>query len=330
MCKDCGCGQPGRTRIDGVPAEEYDTPLASDQGRDDRASQRHSHSHTHSHRHAHGHGHGEIHEHEHVHAHEHEHAHEHQPGDEADHHHEHDEPHAHEHGGGVHEHGHGHQTVTLNQPVLAANDRLAERNRGYFQALGLLVLNVVSSPGSGKTTLIQQTLARIGRRLRAGVIVGDLETDNDARRLREAGARAVQITTGTLCHLEAGMIARALTVLDARSLDVLIIENVGNLVCPAAFDLGEGLRTVVLSVTEGEDKPLKYPPIFSGADAIVVSKTDLAEAVGVQMELLRSNIRRASPRAQVFEVSAKTGAGMDAWCDFIERRRPQPSGAGGG
>jgi hydrogenase nickel incorporation protein HypB len=209
----------------------------------------------------------------------------------------------------------------VNQPVLSANDRVAERNRGYFQALGLLAMNVVSSPGSGKTALIQQTVTRLGSRLRAGVIVGDLETDNDARRLREAGARAVQITTGTLCHLEAGMVARALTTLDPRSLDVLIIENVGNLVCPAAFDLGEALRVVLLSVTEGEDKPLKYPPIFSAADVVIVSKMDLADAVGIQMDTLRANIRRASPRAQVFELSARTGAGIDAWCDFIVGRR---------
>jgi hydrogenase nickel incorporation protein HypB len=209
----------------------------------------------------------------------------------------------------------------MNQPILAANDRVAERNRGYFKALGVLVMNVVSSPGSGKTTLIQQTVTRLGAKLRTGVIVGDLETDNDARRLREAGARAVQITTGTLCHLEAGMIARALTSLDLRSMDLLIIENVGNLVCPASFDLGEEMRVVLLSVTEGEDKPLKYPPIFSTADAVIVSKVDLAEAVGVQMDSLRANIRRASPRAKIFELSAKTGAGIDEWCEYLGQRK---------
>jgi hydrogenase nickel incorporation protein HypB len=219
--------------------------------------------------------------------------------------------------------------VAVHQPLLAANDRLAERNRGYFRALGLLTINVVSSPGSGKTTLIQETVARLGSGCRAGVIVGDLETDNDARRLRAAGARAVQITTGTLCHLEAGMIARALAALDPRSLELLIIENVGNLVCPAAFDLGEDLRVVLLSVTEGEDKPLKYPPMFSTADVVIVTKLDLAAAAGVELAALRHHIQRASPRAQVFEVSARTGAGMEPWCEFLlERRRGLGVGPG--
>jgi hydrogenase nickel incorporation protein HypB len=315
-----------------VPAEEIASPLLDEAGAG--ASVVHTHAHTHQHAHDHSHEHAHPHAHDHSHGHEdghahqhvHEHAHEHshEAGREQDHHHDHDHGHAHEHGGGgvhEHQHGSGHQVVMMNQPVLAANDRVAERNRGYFKALGLLVLNVVSSPGSGKTTLIQQTVARLGSKVPTGVIVGDLETDNDARRLREAGARAVQITTGTMCHLEAGMIARALTALDPRSLEVLIIENVGNLVCPAAFDLGEELRVVLLSVTEGEDKPLKYPPIFSAADAVIVSKMDLAEAVGVQMEPLRANIRRASPRAKIFELSAKTGVGLEAWCDFLGERR---------
>ena len=322
MCQDCGCGKPGPTRIDGVPAEEIASPLLDTAGAG--AALAHRHPHTHTHAHAHDHAGGQEHSHGHAHEHEHEHEHSHEAGHELDHHHDHESAHAHEHGGGpdhahehTHAHGSGHQVVLVNQPVLAANDRVAERNRGYFKALGLLVMNVVSSPGSGKTTLIQQTVARLGSRVRTGVIVGDLETDNDARRLRESGARAVQITTGTLCHLEAGMIARALTALDPRALDVLIIENVGNLVCPAAFDLGEELRVVVLSVTEGEDKPLKYPPIFHAADVVIVSKVDLAEAVGISMELLRANIRRASPRAKVFELSGRTGAGIEAWCDFI-------------
>jgi hydrogenase nickel incorporation protein HypB len=157
------------------------------------------------------------------------------------------------------------------------------------------------------------------------VIVGDLETDNDARRFRAVGARAVQVTTGTLCHLEADMIARALSQLDCRALDVVLVENVGNLVCPASFDLGEDLRVVLLSVTEGEDKPLKYPPIFHGAQVVVVNKMDLAEACEFDRDAALASIRRVSPHAVIFEVSAKTGAGMDAWCDFLVAQR---SGAG--
>jgi hydrogenase nickel incorporation protein HypB len=269
--------------------------------------------HRHPHTHSHAHGPGETHDHEHVHV----------PGHEGDHDHEHHHgDHDHHHATAAaepppHSHDPTHQTLVLNQPILAANDRVAERNRGFFKALRLSVLNVVSSPGSGKTTLIQQTVTRLAPSLRIGVIVGDLETDNDARRLKEAGATAVQITTGTLCHLEAGMIARALTALDPRALDVLIIENVGNLVCPATFDLGEDTRVVLLSVTEGEDKPLKYPPIFSTADAVVLSKIDLAEAAGARLDLLRTNVRRASPRATIFELSAKTGAGLDPWCAWL-------------
>jgi hydrogenase accessory protein HypB len=153
----------------------------------------------------------------------------------------------------------------VRRSILDKNDRLAERNRGFFRARGLLVLNVLSSPGSGKTTLLRETIRRLGSRLKTGVIVGDLATDNDARRLGEAGATAVQITTGTVCHLEAEMVARALKQLDLTGVGLLVIENVGNLVCPASYDLGEDLRVVLLSVTEGEDKPLKYPPMFQSA-----------------------------------------------------------------
>jgi hydrogenase nickel incorporation protein HypB len=207
--------------------------------------------------------------------------------------------------------------LDVNQAVLAQNDRHAERNRGAFQALGLAVLNVVSSPGAGKTTLLQKTLENLSGRLRAGVIVGDLATENDARRLRQSGAPVVQVTTGTLCHLEAEMVAEAMKQFDLRNLDLLIIENVGNLVCPASFDLGESLRVALLSTTEGEDKPSKYPPIFHNADAVVLTKTDLAEAVEFDRALALSNLRRASPRATLFETSAKTGAGLEVWCDYL-------------
>jgi hydrogenase nickel incorporation protein HypB len=201
--------------------------------------------------------------------------------------------------------------------LLEKNDRIAERNRGFFQAKKLLVLNVVSAPGSGKTTLIRETAARLAGRLRVGVITGDLATDHDAARLRELGIPVVQVTTGTLCHLDAEMVARAAAQLDLDQLDLLVIENVGNLVCPADFDLGETLRVVLLSVTEGEDKPLKYPPLFHSADVAVVTKVDLGKAAEFDRDLALANLRRVSHHAKLFEVSAKTAQGLDAWLDFL-------------
>jgi hydrogenase nickel incorporation protein HypB len=247
----------------------------------------------------------------------------------------HDAGHEHHH----HEHEHGdeegegmqHRTLELRHSILEKNDRAAERNRGFFRARGLLAINFLSSPGSGKTTLIGETIRRLAPRLKAGVIVGDLATDNDAQRLRESGAPVVQITTGTVCHLEAEMVGRALKQLDLRNLNLLIIENVGNLVCPASYDLGEDLRIVLLSVTEGEDKPLKYPPMFQSADVVIISKIDLAEACGYDRDTALANIRRAAPKAKVFETSAKTGQGLDAWREFLlqqqqERKALDPLG----
>jgi hydrogenase nickel incorporation protein HypB len=239
-----------------------------------------------------------------------------------------EEDHHHAHGGGhhhPHELGYSHdhppeparETVAVQRSLLEKNDRLAERNRGFFRAKKLLVLNVLSSPGSGKTALIQQTAAGLRGRLRLGVIVGDLATDNDAARLRSSGVPVVQITTGTVCHLEAEMVARAAEKLDLDALDVLIIENVGNLVCPADYDLGEDLRVVLLSVTEGEDKPLKYPPVFHSASVAVITKSDLGAAAGFDRTAALANLQRISHHAQVFELSAKTGEGMAAWLDFL-------------
>ncbi len=236
------------------------------------------------------------------------------------HDHEHGHAHPHEHG---HDHSHEHgasRELSLNLSLMEKNDRLAERNRGYFQAKKLLVLNVVSSPGSGKTTLLRETAARLAGKLRVGVIVGDLATDNDAARLRTAGVPVIQITTGTVCHLDAEMVARAAEQLDTDNLDLLIIENVGNLVCPADYDLGETLRVVMLSTTEGEDKPLKYPPMFHSAQVVIVTKGDMAAAAGFDRKQALANLNKISHHATLFEVSAKTGEGMKEWVEFLAQR----------
>ena len=225
--------------------------------------------------------------------------------------------HSHEHGH-AHAHEHGHPPPTRTLPVqksaLELNQRLADQNRGWFRAKGLKVFNLLSSPGSGKTALLERTLRDVPR---AAAIVGDLQTENDAVRLRASGAQAIQITTGATCHLDAHMVAHALDKLDVSGLATLFIENVGNLVCPASYDLGEAKRVVLLSVTEGEDKPLKYPVIFRNADLVLVTKTDLAAAVGFDREKALASIRQTAPRAQILEVSAKTGAGCDAWLAWL-------------
>ncbi|MGE3821682.1 MAG: hydrogenase nickel incorporation protein HypB [Isosphaeraceae bacterium] len=211
------------------------------------------------------------------------------------------------------------RTLPVGEAILSRNRRAAQRNRERFHQAGLSSVNVLSSPGSGKTELIRRTLIEFGPR-RAAVIVGDLATDNDARRLQETGAPAIQVSTGTICHLEAEMVARAADALNLEELDLLIIENVGNLVCPASHDLGEDLRVVLLSVTEGEDKPLKYPVVFLSADVVLLSKIDLADAVGFDRERALQNLRKAAPRATVIEVSARTGQGMTRWLDHLRDR----------
>lgn len=188
-------------------------------------------------------------------------------------------------------------------PALALNQRHADQNRGWFRAKGLKVFNLLSSLGSGKTALLERTLRKIPH---AAAIVGDLQTENDADRLRASGAQVIQITTGATCHLDAHMVMHALEKLDPAGLKILFIENVGNLVCPASYDLGEDRRVVLLSVTEGEDKPLKYPVIFHHADLVLITKMDLAEAVGFDREKAMASIRQAAPQAHILEISAKT------------------------
>jgi hydrogenase nickel incorporation protein HypB len=215
--------------------------------------------------------------------------------------------------------GPGPRVVQVQKSLMAHNDGVAAANRSAFRAS--LVLNVVSSPGSGKTALLERTVRDLAGELRLAIVVGDLETDNDALRLHAAGAPSVQIVTGTVCHLEAEMVARAVEQLDLEAVDVLVIENVGNLVCPAAWDLGEDLRVTLLSVTEGEDKPLKYPRIFKDADAVVINKIDIAEAVGFDRERALASVRQVAPGARLFELSARTGAGMAPWLDYLREHR---------
>ena len=278
MCKDCGCNIVGEVRIDGRQDPHDSAGLA---GLNPPSLGPHEPDHDHSHPH------------------------------------DHDHPHTHPHPHDDPSEG-DRRTVSVHQAILAKNDRLAERNRGYFKAKGLFVLNVLSSPGSGKTAFIEWTVADIGDRLRVGVIAGDLETDNDARRLRARGVPTVQITTGNVCHLEAEMVAHAMEQMPLDGLDVLVIENVGNLVCPASYDLGEDVRVVLLSVTEGEDKPLKYPVMFRTAQVVVVNKMDIAEAVGFDRDAALRNIRRVAPEATILEVSARTGQGMAQWYAYLE------------
>jgi hydrogenase nickel incorporation protein HypB len=214
------------------------------------------------------------------------------------------------------------RVLEIRQRVLSKNDELARRLRDRFRAHGLFTLNLVSSPGTGKTRLLEETLARlVAHGLRPAALVGDLATDNDAQRLMRSGVPVRQILTAGRCHLEAEMIASHLEGWDLAAFDILFIENVGNLVCPSSYDLGEDVRIVMLSVTEGEDKPLKYPSLFNSADLAVVTKLDLAEACETDLRAMGDNLQAIRPGIRVFHTSAKTGAGMDEWIGFLVEER---------
>ena len=214
--------------------------------------------------------------------------------------------------------------VEVRQNVLKQNDIVARELRHRFHDAGVCVVSLVSSPGSGKTAFLESTLTLMRPNYRVAELVGDLATDNDAARLARSEAPVRQITTGTLCHLEAAMVRDALEGWDLDQLDFLFIENVGNLVCPASYDVGEDMRVVLLSVTEGEDKPLKYPTIFNTADLAVLTKMDLAEAVEFDLAAADSNIQRVRPGMPVLRVSSKNGAGMDEWLRFLASARQTP------
>jgi hydrogenase nickel incorporation protein HypB len=294
MCTVCGCGK-GETKIDGG---ELHT---------------HADGTTHSHAHGaaeHGHDHDHDHGHEHGHHHHHDHAH--------------DAAHGHDHlhygHGAAHSHAPGlsqERMVTIERNILDKNNTFARGNRRQFEERGIFALNLVSSPGSGKTTLLVETIKRLAGDLRVAVIEGDQQTTNDAERIRATGTRAVQINTGKGCHLDASQVEHALSHLAPTDDSVLFIENVGNLVCPSAFDLGEAHKVVVLSVTEGEDKPLKYPDMFAAASLMVLNKVDLLPYLEFDVSKAVEAARRVNPAIAVLQVSATKGLGMDAWLDWI-------------
>jgi hydrogenase nickel incorporation protein HypB len=221
----------------------------------------------------------------------------------------------------------GPRLLEVRQNVLKQNDVVARTLRARFCDQGIFVVSLVSSPGTGKTSFLESALRLLRARFRVAALVGDLATDNDAARLARSGAPVKQITTGTLCHLEAAMVESSLEDWNTGVLDFLFIENVGNLVCPSSYDLGENLRVVLLSVTEGEDKPLKYPTIFNGADVAVITKVDLARAVEFDETAALKNIQAVRPGMQIFKVSAKTGAGMDQFLNFIVQQREHAAAA---
>jgi len=237
--------------------------------------------------------------------------------DKENHHHSHesnDPDHHHHHG------EHHHHKIKVEQDILSKNNLIAERNRGYFEALDIFVLNMVSSPGSGKTSLIEQTISQLGDERKFYVVEGDQQTSNDARRIQKAGGEAIQINTGNACHLDANMINKASRQLELQKKSILIIENVGNLICPALFDLGEKKRVLLFSVSEGSDKPEKYPTIFHTSDVCIINKTDLLPYVDFDLERAKKIALQVNPAMQFFELSAKTGEGMPEWYDWLRSK----------
>jgi len=243
-------------------------------------------------------------------------------GDDHHHHHDHDHPHDHSHEHGDHSgYATGTERVLVLERIFDENDQTAAANRRDFDAAGLTAVNLMSSPGAGKTSLLRRTLERLHDRLRIGIVEGDIETSIDADRLSGFGAAVALINTadgfGGECHLDAPMVRSALPRLPLADLDLLIIENVGNLVCPAEFDVGAHARAMVYSVTEGEEKPLKYPVMFRSTDLVVVNKIDLIPHLDYDLDLFYANLEKVNPGVRVIEASARTGEGVDAWCDWL-------------
>ena len=352
MCTTCGCGA-GETRIEGEHDHDHAHQHEHEHVAADGTVYRHVHAHTthshaqgHTHVHRHADGSEHVHEHEHTgeHGHGHEgHVHAHRHADGTVHSHQHGHGHGDLHDydhGETHEHVHAEadlidfgtgpagahapgmtqaKMVQIERSILSKNNDYAAGNRVRFDELGVFALNLVSSPGSGKTTLLIRTIESLKGRLPVAVVEGDQQTSFDAERIRSTGARAIQINTGKGCHLDAHMVGRALDQLGLEEGSALMIENVGNLVCPAAFDLGEAHKVVILSVTEGEDKPLKYPDMFRAASVMLLNKVDLLPHLTFNAKLAIEYARRVNPELKVIHTSSTTGEGFDEWLAWIEQ-----------
>ena len=290
MCTTCGCGA-GDVKIDG-----------------------HDHHHGEDHEHGHEHVHADGTRHSHGHGHDGDHAHDHDHGHGAGHDHQHRYAPVHSHAPGVSQK----RMVQIEQDILAKNNAYAKQNRERLAARGIFTLNLVSSPGSGKTTLLCKTIEMLNGKASVAVIEGDQQTSQDAERIRATGAPAIQINTGKGCHLDAHMVGHAMEKLDLCEDSLLMVENVGNLVCPAAFDLGEAHKVVILSVTEGEDKPIKYPDMFRAATLMLLNKCDLLPYLSFKVDAAIEFARRVNPGIEVIQVSATTGQGMDEWLKWLE------------
>ncbi|MDE2441014.1 MAG: hydrogenase nickel incorporation protein HypB [Betaproteobacteria bacterium] len=337
MCTVCGCGA-GEVKIEGGAHEH--THVHAD-GTVHTHSHGHDHAHSHDdvvlagvHAHSHTHADGTVHVHEHVHQGEHRHVHggqhEHVHADGSTHSHEHHHDHRHEHAvGGDLDYGTGParahvpgmsqaRMVQIEQDILSKNNAYADANRQWFDERGIFALNLVSSPGSGKTTLLCKTIDLLKDRVSIAVVEGDQQTANDAERIRATGVPALQINTGKGCHLDGHMVGHAMQRLQPADESLFLIENVGNLVCPAAFDLGEHHKVAILSVTEGEDKPLKYPDMFAAADVMLLNKCDLLPYLEFDADLAEANARRVNPDLAIFRLSATSGDGLSAWLDWIQ------------
>lgn len=237
-----------------------------------------------------------------------------------DHHHEHGHDHGHDYHHHDHPHSHESRTVQVEQDVLSKNNLLAERNRGFFEAKNILALNLVSSPGSGKTSILEKTISELKKEIDIAVIEGDQQTMKDAERIDVVGAPVLQVNTGNGCHLDSEMINKASKELELKDNSILMIENVGNLVCPALFDLGEAKKVVIISVTEGDDKPLKYPTMFSMSDICIINKVDLLPYVDFDVETCKKYALQVNHHLSFFEVSARTDEGLDSWYQWLKEQ----------